>query len=258
MRILVTNDDGIDSPGLRAVALALHAAGHDLQVAAPATDRSGSGSSLGTLENNAEVPCERRELDGLPGVDAWAFDAPPSFAMLAMCTGAVGRRPELVVSGINAGFNTGRMLLSSSTVGAALTADALGVRAVAISSGFPPGHRFDTASYVACTVVSWMEHNERHRVLNVNVPDVDLDQIRGVKMSPLAKRGLMGLALTHESGHLRLNRFEQTERLGFDTDSAHVNDGFVSVSSLSNVGADGEADYKLEQELEEGLETLLH
>lgn len=238
MRILVTNDDGIDAPGLIALVRALDAVGHELEVAAPSSDRSGSGSGLGSIEHGIEIAYEERELPGLPDVKAISFDAPPAFAVLASCTGSFGPRPDLVVSGINDGFNTGRLLLTSSTVGAALTAGSLGTRALAISAGFAPGHRFDTASMVAVKTIDWMvEHSAPRTVLNVNVPNLDVEELKGVRVADLAPRGLMGLRLRKGDGVLTLERFENDQGLGVDTDAALVHAGYVAISVLPSVSS---------------------
>lgn len=236
MRILVTNDDGIDGPGLVPLTRALLDAGHQVDVAVPATDRSGTGSGIGSIEHGTEVGFAEREMPGLPGVSARVFDAPPSFGVLASCSGILGPRPELVVSGINDGFNTGRFLLASSTVGAALAAGSLGARALAISAGFAPAHRFDTAARVAVETVRWMiDHSRPRTVLNVNVPNLDVEQLKGVRLAGLAPRGLMGLRIERTESSLRLERYENTEGLGEGTDAALIRDGYVSVSVLPSI-----------------------
>jgi 5'-nucleotidase len=244
MRIMVTNDDGIGSPGLHALVRALHAAGHRIEVAAPLTDHSGSGSSLGTLEHGAVVDFEETRLAGLPDVRVLGFDAPPSFAVFALRTGTFGPPPDVVVSGINPGHNTGRLILNSSTVGAALTAVATGTRAVAVSCGFAPTHRFDTAAAVTVAAVEWLiEHSAPRTLLNINVPDVDLSELKGARMTKLAPRGLMGLSLQRSATSVRLLRFDNTEKLGVGTDSAAVFDDYVAVSALRGLTVDepGEA-----------------
>ncbi|WP_083541844.1 5'/3'-nucleotidase SurE [Kribbia dieselivorans] len=236
MRILLTNDDGIDAPGLAALAEALYSRGHDFSIAAPNSDRSGTGSGLGTIEHGAEIGMWEARLPGLPGVRAVAFDAPPSFAVLAACTGVLGPRPDLVVSGINDGFNTGRLLLTSSTVGAALNAGSLGLRGLAISAGFAPHHRFDTAAQIAVLAIDWLVgHSSPRAVLNVNVPDLGIEEVKGVRMAELAPRGLMGLHLKPVDGAVRLERFVNAEGLGEGTDAALVRDGYVSMSLLPSV-----------------------
>ncbi|OZD11225.1 5'/3'-nucleotidase SurE [Rhodococcus sp. 06-156-3C] len=239
MRILVTNDDGIDAPGLSTVAQALVRAGHEIVVGAPMTESSGSGTSLGTLEHGAVVAVEPRTLPGLPTVEAFAFDCPPAFAVLAFCAGQFGPQPDLVVSGINPGHNTGRSVLFSSTVGAVLTARIAGIGGVAVSCGFPPDHRFDTAAEVAVRVVRWIEENDAHRMtLNVNVPDVDFDQLRGLCVASLGARSLLGLRITRVDGGVELLRYDNTSGLSMGTDAATVRAGSVAVTALTSVGSD--------------------
>ncbi|RRQ27439.1 5'/3'-nucleotidase SurE [Rhodococcus sp. Eu-32] len=239
MRILVTNDDGIDAPGLSAVAAALVASGHDVVVGAPAYESSGSGTSLGTLEHGAIIPVENRRLPELPRVDAFAFDCPPAFAVLAFCAGQFGPAPDLVVSGINPGHNTGRSVLFSSTVGAVLTARIAGIGGVAISCGFPPSHRFDTAAEVTTRIVRWMDdHGALGLTLNVNVPDLDFDQLGGVRVSTLGARSLLGLRMTRVDGGVELRRYDNIAGLGTGTDAATVLAGAVAVTALTTVDSD--------------------
>lgn len=238
MRILVTNDDGIDAPGLSAVAAALVSAGHSVSVGAPLVENSGSGSSLGTLEDGAIIECAERQLDGLPGVPAYAFDCPPAFVVLAFCAGQFGPPPEFVVSGINPGYNTGRSVLFSSTVGAVLTGQVAGIGGLAMSCGFAPTHRFDTAAGVATRMVEWIERNQlRAQTFNVNVPDVDFADLAGTELTTLGTRSLMGLRMSRTDRGVELRRYDNTRGLGEGTDSAAVAAGLVSVTPISSVCA---------------------
>src|SRR4029077_17041832 len=99
MRVLVTNDDGIGSPGLHALVGAIAADGHDAVIAAPAADCSGFGAAIGPLHLSGQTSFGG--ADGLCGVDAVAVDGPPALAVLAGCLGGFGPRPGVVVSGIN-------------------------------------------------------------------------------------------------------------------------------------------------------------
>ena len=126
MRILVTNDDGVDSPGIHALAAALVADGHDVLVVAPTDDRSGSGASIGRLYGGGPPPVTRRVWPELPDLSVHAIDAPPATAVFAACLGAFGDLPDLIASGINPGANTGHLVLHSGTVGATLTAAGYG------------------------------------------------------------------------------------------------------------------------------------
>ena len=107
MRVLVTNDDGITAPGLAALAAAVDAVGHDVVVAAPSRDHSGASAAIGPLGGADGVEVSPVELEGLPGVPAYAVDAPPALAVMIARLGAFGDSPSVVVSGINPGPNTG-------------------------------------------------------------------------------------------------------------------------------------------------------
>jgi 5'-nucleotidase len=133
MKVLVTNDDGIDAPGLHALAQALFADGRDVVVVAPARDMSGSGAAIGQVHLDQSIDARRVELPGLRGVPAYALDGAPGLCVLAARLGGFGDPPDVVMSGINPGCNTGRAVLHSGTVGAALTAANFGVRGLAVS-----------------------------------------------------------------------------------------------------------------------------
>src|SRR5262245_43320928 len=100
-RILITNDDGIDAPGIAALARSVRADGHDVVLAAPLSESSGSGSSIGYLVNDTRIRYEERHLDGLDGVPAYGIDGPPARCVLLGFLEAFGPKPDLVLSGIN-------------------------------------------------------------------------------------------------------------------------------------------------------------
>jgi 5'/3'-nucleotidase SurE len=133
MRILVTNDDGVASPGLWALSDALIAAGHDVSVVAPSSERSGAGAAIGHIvpgEGVAVTPVDRPGYTGR----AWALDGAPALCvLLALRSEHFGSGFEAVVSGINPGYNTGLSVIHSGTVGAALTAGNAALSAVAVS-----------------------------------------------------------------------------------------------------------------------------
>jgi 5'/3'-nucleotidase len=133
MKVLVTNDDGIESAGLHALVRALVEDGRDVVVAAPDRDMSGSGAAIGQIHLDEHIDAEPVELPGLPFVPAYAVDGPPGLCVLAARLGGFGDPPDVVVSGINPGCNTGRAVLHSGTVGAALTAANFGGRGLAVS-----------------------------------------------------------------------------------------------------------------------------
>jgi 5'-nucleotidase len=133
MKVLVTNDDGVGSPGLHALARALVDDRHDVIVVAPDREMSGSAAAIGQVHVEEGIDAERIDLPRLDGVPAYAVAGPPGLCVLTARLGGFGEPPELVVSGINPGCNTGRAVLHSGTVGAALTAANFGCRGLAVS-----------------------------------------------------------------------------------------------------------------------------
>src|ERR1700744_6173139 len=135
MRALITNDDGIDSPGVRFVARVAVAAGLDVTVAAPDGERSGTSAMMSALEAGGRLLAEERKLDGLENVPTLAVRAPPAMIAFVAVHGGFGGRPDIVLAGINRGPNLGRAILHSGTVGATLTAASAGVGGLAFSLG---------------------------------------------------------------------------------------------------------------------------
>lgn len=232
MRVLVTNDDGIASVGLHALAVAVLAAGHDVVVAAPAHDHSGYGAAIGPLHLSGQVAFERVGIEGLDGVEAMAVDGPPGLAVMAGCLGGFGPSPDVVASGINAGANTGRAILHSGTVGAALTAVNFGVPAVAVSLALGDGHHWVTAAEAAAALLPWVGSRRVPLVLNVNVPDRPLKDVAGVEVARLDAGGVVQAAMdeTHE-GVLQM-RLAADRAPAAGTDTALLGDGVITASAL--------------------------
>lgn len=232
MRVLVTNDDGVHAPGILALARALVKDGHDVVVAAPRIDMSGAGAALGP-GHAGTVGVERLRWPDLGEIEVIAVDGPPAMAVLAASLGAFGEAPEMVASGINFGGNTGRSVLFSGTVGAALAAANFGLRGVAVSQ--PPGDpwHLETGAAFGAAAVAWAAGAPPLTVLNVNVPNLPLEEIRGVRSGELAPFGVVQTVFEGEAeGRLQLVLRETTDELDPDTDTMLVQRGFVSVNAL--------------------------
>ncbi|XVV06569.1 5'/3'-nucleotidase SurE [Actinosynnema sp. CA-248983] len=175
MKVLITNDDGIDSLGLAALARGAVAHGWQVVVAAPARESSGTSAGLTAAEDERRVEVERRLLPGLDGVPAYAVAAHPGLIALVASQGAFGEPPEVVLSGVNRGANVGRAVLHSGTVGAALTASINGARAMAVSLdvGLEPEAdlHWDTAVRVASGLFDRLAALPPGAALNLNVPN---------------------------------------------------------------------------------------
>ncbi|MDE0194144.1 MAG: 5'/3'-nucleotidase SurE, partial [bacterium] len=196
MRVLITNDDGIDAPGLAVLARRAVEAGHDVFVLAPLQEMSGSGASMGSLALHHPIEVRPWTIPTLNGVPAHAAAATPAACAILGCLGAVGPPPDLVLSGINHGFNVGRSALHSGTVGAAITAAAWGAKGLAVSTAWADGEvHWETAASVALDLSGWFMDADDLRALNVNVPDVPRGELRGVRWATLAPVGAIRSAI---------------------------------------------------------------
>ena len=236
MRVLVTNDDGVYAPGIAALARAAVDAGHDVVVAAPLDDRSGSGAGIGPTRAGEHITYEAVTVAGLEDTPTFGIEGPPALAVMVARLGAFGDPPELVLSGVNPGPNTGRATLHSGTVGAALTAANFGISGVAVSIGTGDHILWDTATRLALLAIDWIASGGSRVVLNINVPNVPVDQLAGVRRARLAPFGTVRAALA-DAGHGRLQiEFRDTsERLAPDTDTALVMAGFAAVTPLRGI-----------------------
>ncbi|WP_058554729.1 5'/3'-nucleotidase SurE [Thiohalocapsa sp. ML1] len=180
MNILISNDDGYLSPGLHVLADALARLGR-VTVVAPDRDRSGASNSL-TLD----VPIRAERLDnGIIRVNG----TPTDCVHLAL-TGLLDEEPDLVVAGINHGPNLGDDVLYSGTVAAATEGRFLGLPAIAVSMATHRPQHLETAAAVAARLVAGLRGAQMSpsTILNVNVPDVPLAELRGVVATRLGHR----------------------------------------------------------------------
>ncbi len=204
LRALITNDDGIDSPGLWALAAAAQEAGFDVVVAAPHVDASGVGGSILSVREGNRTRLHRREIAALPGVEAYAVEGHPAFIVHAAARGWLDPAPDVVLSGINLGANTGRAVLHSGTVGAALTASLHGWRGLAVSldtSWRPPEHpHWESVAQVLPGVLDILLATPDATVLSLNVPDRPVDGLGELREARLSSFGTVQLRMDHHAG----------------------------------------------------------
>ena len=183
MRVLVSNDDGVDADGIAVLASHLRQAGHEVTVVAPDRDRSGASNSL-TLD----LPIRVRRIDHY----TCAVAGTPTDCVHLALTGMLEFEPDIVVSGINNAANLGDDVIYSGTVSAAMEGRFLGLPAVAVSlvsRNHDPQH-FDTAARAAVAIVDRLRADPlpADTILNVNVPAIPWDALQGYEVTRLGNR----------------------------------------------------------------------
>lgn len=237
MRILVTNDDGVESGGLIALAEALRAIG-DVTVVAPNSDRSGVSHSI-TVRHTVTVV----EIAGR-AVPTYACSGTPADCVVLGAFELCGGRPELIVSGINRGANLGDDVNYSGTVAAAMEGVMVGSQAMAVSlaSQWPkvdPTHHWETAAAIAVELAAELvrEPLASASLLNVNVPNVPREQLAGLRYT-FQGRKRYDERVAREShdgttGYYWIwGTFDRTQ-IGPGSDLEAVEQGYVSVTPLS-------------------------
>ena len=280
MRILVTNDDGIDSEGLHMLARALTPHG-DVTVVAPDDEYSGAGAALGALHRiHPEV--HRTSLEDVP--EAWAVSGPPALCVMFARLGAFGPPFDLVVAGINPGINVGRSVYHSGTVGAALTARAGGISGVAVSQAVRDfgvegqgwddmltGQIWGGAAEVASAVVGALSAAwpVAPVVANLNVPNLPVKEMAGWRHTTIGRippRVIAEASLEPKVGHPGTFRvamkWGDAVSLPDGTDGGAVERDQVSVTLLSALSdtrtrPDGTAEAAAELAIGQALDTLL-
>ncbi|MHB1988732.1 MAG: 5'/3'-nucleotidase SurE [Acidimicrobiales bacterium] len=258
MRVMITNDDGVDAPGLAVLARHLHDSGLDVLVAAPLTEASGAGAGVGPLHTMREgIDVVALDRPGLEGIETLGVAALPALIVIAGCLGAYGPPPDLIVAGINPGRNVGRAVLHSGTIGAALTAVHFNKRGLAMSIQSGPfaafesdqGGRihFETAAVLATELAPRVAAAPARTVVSCNVPNLPLDQLAGLRWAKLARSGLIRSALVDAEGGSRM----QLE-LGFgDTPPGDESDetltalGYATLTPLASVAEESRPEVRV-------------
>lgn len=239
MRALITNDDGIDSPGLVTLAAAALECGLDVLVAAPATQSSGTSASVAAASDTGRIVSERRALPGLDA-DAYAVAAHPALISLIACRGGFGGKPDLVLSGVNLGANVGRAILHSGTVGAALTGHLNDVSSLAVSLDVGldgPEPLWDKAGEAVRAVLPMLLDLPAASVLSLNVPNIV--DVQGLRWAELARFGTVQSRVDEvDDNQIELVTVYSEETLVPGTDAALLADGYATLTPLRSVGAE--------------------
>ena len=255
MRILITNDDGIESPGIRWLARTTAHAGYDVVVAAPLSESSGASASMTAVVQDGKIVSEPRELQGCRGIPTFGVAASPAYIVLLALRDAFGPAPDIVLSGINRGANAGAAVVHSGTVGACLTAAHAGLHGLAVSldvltpaaaSAASGGaaiaaldqiddeqHHWISGAELAVRLLPSLTHTPPGTVLNLNVPDLHMDGIRGLRQASLARFGQVQMSIAEAGdGYVRTAVQAAEETLEPDTDLAALAENFAVVTPI--------------------------
>lgn len=239
MRALITNDDGIDSPGLVALAAAAVDCGLDVVVAAPASQASGTSASVAAISDTGRVASSRHTIPGLD-VEAYAVAAHPGLISLIACRGGFGGKPDVLLSGVNLGANVGRAILHSGTVGAALTAHLNDVTSMAVSLDVGldgPEPLWDKAGEVVRAVLPVLLEMPAASVVSLNVPNIV--DVQGLRWAELARFGTVQSRVDElDDGEVELVHVYSEESLVPGTDAALLADGYATLTALRSVDRD--------------------
>lgn len=269
LHILLTNDDGIEAPGIKAVESALVDAGYRLSIIAPRNQQSATSMKVTTKKLSYEQLAENR----------WAIDGSPADSVaVALSLFLAQDPPDLIVSGANFGQNLGSNTNLSGTVGAALMGMQMGVPGIALSVGlhmaearaeplrFPSTmSAFESAADFAVTLIRSIERTRpnsdapvlpQHMILNVNYPALNPNQIKGPRMADVARRGgfVAKYVPIENSKELKivLNHEKRTDAALANADIDLFNDGYITISVLNgNLGASRDADHAIANRLYE-------
>jgi 5'-nucleotidase len=233
MNILVTNDDGIFAPGLRALVEALNPLGA-VRAVAPEREQSAAGHAI-TLHKPLRM--DPVELPGLPAVEAYSSNGTPADCVILGCLTA-DQAPDLVVSGINRGANLGEEILYSGTVSAAMEAALQGRRSLAISLCSYTAEDFSVPARVAALLARPLQQAALPDdcFVNVNVPDVAWSELAGVEVTHLGRRAYINAVDRREDPRGRSYYWFTGEpresRSGLGTDIGAIAAGRVSLTPV--------------------------
>ena len=232
MRILLTNDDGINAPGLAVLEAIARELSDDVWVCAPADENSGAGHSL-TLH----LPVRLREHGG----QRFSVTGTPTDAVnLALRKLFVDKMPDLIISGINNGENLADDVTYSGTISAAMEGALAGIPAVALSQALrDAGHGFDAARAWAAKVLAPLIDvpMAKRTVINVNFPARAADAVRGIRVVRQGfhdySRGSVVESVDPRGRTYYWFGLEDVEHtLDHGTDLEAVNEGFIAVTPL--------------------------
>jgi 5'-nucleotidase len=233
--ILITNDDGIEADGLKRLVKAAVEFG-EVWVVAPDGERSAASHSI-----NLHRPLDVYPYDlGIENVHAFTCSGTPADCVRVGCCSILPRKPDIVLSGINFGYNTATDLQYSATAGAAFEAQFQGCHAIALSEG-RNGHEVTDAALREVLEEVLAEKTQENAIINVNFPECSLKEFKGILRDRKVSKSTLfddeyPLQQTLPNGGMRYmvhgNYHESAEE---GTDLRAVLDGYISIGRVNNL-----------------------
>jgi len=249
MKILVTNDDGIDAPGLQVLARELQKAGQVI-VIAPKQEQSGVGTSISLRQ-----PIKIQKLDHWGGeIEAYSVEGTPSDSVIIAIQSLFPGEINLVVSGINRGANMGHDVFVSGTVGAALQGYLHGIPSIAISINAYSNLNFDAAAKLASLLAIKIKDGIlcQQILLNINLPDLPPGEIAGIEITRLSKQSYCD-RVEKDPGdidahyHIMRNNKDASHYSNPRTDSHALEQNKVSITPLPDSSVSNSIQHSLKQ-----------
>ena len=250
MRILITNDDGIDALGLKVLARNVarwidegpSGEVREAMVVAPHTNYSGMSSAVGDVFAHPHVKYRRHSIPGAESLVAFALEAPPALCAIVGAVGSFDFQPDAILSGINAGANVGRSVLHSGTIGAILTGAQLGLSGMAVSVQWGEDVHYETAGEVAVEVLQELMNAPARTLLNLNVPNLPASALQGVRRGRISSAGIVksarpvvGSAHFGDEGVLALSLGAASPELGDVSDEDADEDGALLAAGYASL-----------------------
>ena len=236
MRILISNDDGIDAPGLHALRQIAAELSDDVWVVAPEVNKSGAGHSLSLNE-----PLRMRKVDDR----AYAVRGTPTDCVIMGVRHVLAdKRPDLILSGVNRGGNLAEDVTYSGTIACAFEGTVIGIRSIALSQAYgfeaKDNPRWETAIAHGAKVIRTLikDPGPPGILMNVNFPDRAPEKIEGIKVTTQGKRDqdLLGIDARHDTWgtpYYWLAYERRRSNAAEGTDLRAIYDGWISVTPLS-------------------------
>lgn len=229
IRILISNDDGVNSEGLRALAGVLQTLG-EVFIVAPDRDQSAASHALSLYR-----PLRMEEISP----NTYSVDGTPTDCINLAVNGILkDKKPDLIVSGINKGENLGDDITYSGTVSAAMEGTLLEIPSVAVSVVNKNGFRFDTASFYALMIAKYVLRRglPKGTFINLNIPSLPKEEIKGIKVTRQGKRVYGEPIVENVDPRGRKYYWIGGNELGFldieNSDIIAINQGYVSITPI--------------------------